>query len=134
MDDLGYESQIDSHPLLLTIVAHFSLTTSPIRTGISCKTELHFFFIRGNILNNLSHCTCSLTIFFSLRAFFKLFFPDQEKKRSCYFYLVPFIFQKKGTKNDFAQSTVIPCHSWVQHQTRGPHVLLTHSRHSAELT
>lgn len=93
---------MDTHPLLLTIAAHSSLTPSPIRTGLPRKTEPYFFFIRGSISNNLSHCTCSLTIFFSPWAFFKSLFPDQGIK-SCYFYLVPFIFQKKGTKNDFAQ-------------------------------
>lgn len=74
-------------------------TTSQTRTGFSCKIELHLIFIRGNIWNNLSHCTCSLTIFFSLWAFFKSLFLIR-KKECCYFYLVPFIFQKKGTKND----------------------------------
>lgn len=49
-------------------------TTSQTRTGFSCKIELHLIFIRGNIWNNLSHCTCSLTIFFSLWAFFKSLF------------------------------------------------------------
>lgn len=53
------KSQTVSNPLLLRNIlrAHLSLTTSHMQTRFSCKTEINLSFIRGNVLNNVSHVT-----------------------------------------------------------------------------